>query len=229
MSPGLQVKLLRVIQQMTFEPLGGMGSIKVDVRVVAATNQDLKQGMKDGRFREDLYYRLNVIPIHLPSLQERREDIPLLVDHFLHIYSQKYDKPLTQLTREVLDRLIGYSWPGNVRELENCIERAVVMSPKGMFSMDLLPDEILESKRSLSSHSPRTPEDREHFRQTLQNLCDSTGTSELGELLDYLTKEIEKTVLSKAIASGRSQRDLAKILDMSRMTLRKRLAEHNID
>jgi transcriptional regulator with GAF, ATPase, and Fis domain len=129
MSPRLQVKLLRVLQEREFEPVGDIRTIRVDVRIVAASNRDLKVGIKEGWFREDLYYRLNVIPIHLPPLRERREDIPALVDHFLNVCNARNRTNVSRLTREVLDLLVSYDWPGNVRELENCIERVVVMSP----------------------------------------------------------------------------------------------------
>ena len=108
--------------------LGGMETIKVDVRIIAATNVDLKREMEDGRFREDLFYRLHVISIHLPALRERRDDIPLLVQHFLEKYGEENGRPNIELAPEALDLLMEYDWPGNVRELENVIERAVVLS-----------------------------------------------------------------------------------------------------
>ena len=108
--------------------LGGMETIKVDVRIIAATNCDLQQMVEDGRFREDLYYRLHVINIYLPPLRERKDDIPLLAQHFLEKYSEENDKPGMELTADALDLMMDYDWPGNVRELENVIERAVVLS-----------------------------------------------------------------------------------------------------
>ena len=143
MSLRLQVKLLRVLQEREFEPVGGERTIQVDVRVVAATNKDLVKETREGRFREDLYYRLNVIPIHLPPLRERREDVPLLVNHFLEKYNRENEKNLSRISPEALDRLLGYPWPGNVRELENCIERAVVMSPADALTAGLLPEDIV--------------------------------------------------------------------------------------
>lgn len=128
MSPAIQVKLLRVIQEREFRPLGSTNTVKVDVRILGATNQDLAEAVKEGTFREDLYFRLNVISIILPPLRERKEDIPLLANHFLKKYSQREGKTIREFTPEVMHRLIAYPWPGNVRELENKVEQAVVMA-----------------------------------------------------------------------------------------------------
>ena len=132
MSPALQTKLLRVLQEKEFEPLGSARTIKVDIRVIAATNKDLTKEVKEGRFREDLYYRLNVVPITMPPLRERKEDIPPLADHFLAVYREKNRKPLKGISGKALDLLVRYDWPGNIRELENCIERAVIMAREEM-------------------------------------------------------------------------------------------------
>jgi DNA-binding NtrC family response regulator len=126
-TPALQVKLLRVLQSMEFEPLGGSETIRVDARVVLATNQNLEQLVREGKFREDLYYRIHVVTIHLPPLRERISDIPLLADHFLHKYVQETGRNIKGFTREAMDLLQSYSWPGNIRELENAVERAVVL------------------------------------------------------------------------------------------------------
>jgi len=127
-SQAVQAKLLRVLQDREFEPLGAERTQRVDVRVIAATNRDLRQMVADGRFQEDLYYRLNVIPITLPPLRDRREDVPLLVDHFVRRFSASMGKPQLEVDPAVLDELTRYDWPGNVRELENTIERAVVLA-----------------------------------------------------------------------------------------------------
>ena len=129
MSQALQAKLLRVLQEREFEPLGSERTQKVDVRVIAATNRDLRQMASEGRFQEDLYYRLNVIPITLPPLRERREDIPVLIEHFVHKHAQRAGKRIERIEDGVMPRLQAYDWPGNVRELENTIERGVVLSP----------------------------------------------------------------------------------------------------
>src|SRR3984957_13485390 len=123
-----QAKILRVLQDRRFMHLGGVQEVQVDVRIIAATNVDLRQAVRDGRFREDLFYRLNVITIELPPLRQRREDIPLLVDFFLKKYAEENDRPARRITPEALRPLMSYAWPGNVRELENVIERAVVLS-----------------------------------------------------------------------------------------------------
>ena len=138
-----QAKLLRVIQEREFMRLGGTENIKVDVRIVAASNVDLLGLVRDGRFREDLYHRLNVIALKLPPLRERREDIPSLVDHFLRQFSKENNRPLGRFTREAVKLLMDYHWPGNVRELENVVERAVVLSAHEEIDVDLLPEPIL--------------------------------------------------------------------------------------
>ena len=140
-----QAKLLRVIQEREFMRLGGVDTIKVDVRIIAATNVDLRKMMDDGRFREDLFYRLNVIGAMLPSLRERKEDIPLLVQHFLAEYGEENKKPRLFVTPAAMDRLAAYDWPGNVRELENTIERAVVLCSGTEIGPDLIPDNVVAS------------------------------------------------------------------------------------
>jgi len=142
MSLDTQSKILRVLQDRKFMHLGGVHELQVDVRIIAATNVDLRQLVRDGKFREDLFYRLNVITIDLPPLRQRKEDIPLLVEHFLHKYSQENERQYRRITPEALRPLVSYSWPGNVRELENVIERAVVLSSGTEIGVDLLPDQI---------------------------------------------------------------------------------------
>jgi DNA-binding NtrC family response regulator len=141
-----QAKLLRVIQEREFMRLGGIENIKVDVRIIAATNVDLQKMMNEGRFREDLYYRLHVITVQLPPLRERKDDIPLLVQRFLDKYGEENNKPGLELAAEALDLLIDYDWPGNVRELENVIERATVLSSGPRIGADLVPDHVRSSR-----------------------------------------------------------------------------------
>ena len=143
MGLDMQSKILRVLQDRKFMHLGGVQEIQADVRIIAATNVDLRQMVREGRFREDLFYRLNVIAIELPALRQRREDIPLLVEHFLKKYSDENERPKRRITTEALRPLVSYSWPGNVRELENVIERAVVLSSDIDVGIDLLPDHIV--------------------------------------------------------------------------------------
>jgi len=137
-----QAKLLRVIQEREFMRLGSVDTIKVDVRIIAATNVELSKLMSDGRFREDLYYRLNVITITLPPLRRRREDIPLLVAHFLDKYSEENKRKVREVTPDAMRILMDHAWPGNVRELENTIERAVVLCTGDRIGPDLLPDSL---------------------------------------------------------------------------------------
>jgi two-component system response regulator HydG len=147
LSAAVQIKLLRVLQEGEYEPLGGKVQ-QADFRLIAATNRQLEAEVRAGRFREDLYYRLNVIAITCPTLAERREDIPLLVDHFVEIYCRKNGRPRMTVTREALDRLLAYAWPGNVRELENAIERAVVLGRDNRIGPDNLPPSIAEAEPS---------------------------------------------------------------------------------
>jgi DNA-binding NtrC family response regulator len=142
MSMETQAKILRVLQDRKFMHLGGVQEIQVDVRIIAATNVDLQQLVKEGRFRDDLYYRLNVITVELPPLRQRREDIPLLVEHFVQRYCRENEKAPRTVSAEALRPLMDYDWPGNVRELENVIERAVVLSSGSTIGVDLLPDGI---------------------------------------------------------------------------------------
>jgi DNA-binding NtrC family response regulator len=138
-----QAKILRVLQDKKFMHLGGVQEVQVDVRIIAATNVDLRQMVRDGRFREDLFYRLNVISIDLPPLRSRKEDIPLLVSHFLEKFANENERPVAQTSHEALRCLMDYSWPGNVRELENVMERAVVLSSGTNIGVDLIPDNIV--------------------------------------------------------------------------------------
>jgi DNA-binding NtrC family response regulator len=158
MGMDTQAKVLRVLQDKRFMHLGGVSEIQVDVRIIAATNVDLQQAVREGRFREDLYYRLNVIQLELPPLRNRREDIPLLVAHFLKFYAEENGMPARNLAAETLRMLMDYEWPGNVRELENVIERGVVLSTTSEIGPDLLPASISGNPYSagLIEHKPDT-------------------------------------------------------------------------
>jgi DNA-binding NtrC family response regulator len=156
MGMDTQAKILRVLQDRRFMHLGGVQEIQVDVRIIAATNVDLRQAVREGKFREDLFYRLNVIAIELPPLRSRREDIPALAQHFLKYYSEENNLSPRSLTPEAMRALVDYDWPGNVRELENVIERGVVLSSGGSIGADLLPGHLTGSSysSSLLEHSP---------------------------------------------------------------------------
>lgn len=151
-SQAIQVKLLRVIQEQSFERLGGTKPIKVDVRIIAATNRDLERMVKEGKFREDLYWRLNVVPIFIPPLRERREDIPLLIQHFLNKFGKEYGRSLS-VTKDALRTLMNYHWPGNVRELENTIERIVVLSEKAVIEEADVPVYIKEAAEQRADYA----------------------------------------------------------------------------
>jgi Nif-specific regulatory protein len=144
-TPAVQVRLLRVLQERQFERVGGTTTINVNVRVIAATSKDIEKAIREGRFREDLYYRLNVFPIHLPPLRERRSDILLLADHFLQKYSRIYNKQMKRISTTAINMMMSYHWPGNVRELENCIERAVISSTDGVIHGYTLPPSLQTS------------------------------------------------------------------------------------
>jgi DNA-binding NtrC family response regulator len=157
MSPSLQVKLLRVLQERTFEPVGSSKSISVDVRVVAATNQDLPVAIREKRFREDLYYRLNVIPIEVPPLRDRREDVPLLVQHFLSTMNAEKGRAVSGFSDACMERLLAYEWPGNVRELENLIERLVILRGDGEIGAEDLPPPFGSVRTPVRTDAPKLP------------------------------------------------------------------------
>jgi len=158
MSPALQVKILRVLQEHEFERVGGMKTIKVDIRVIAATNKDLDKNVAEGKFREDLFYRLNVIPIQLPPLRDRPADTPLLVNHFLQMYNTKNGHNITGVSPEAMELLSSYEWPGNVRELENMIERIVILKGDGLIEPGDLSEKILAADSGTLHPRVRIPE-----------------------------------------------------------------------
>jgi transcriptional regulator with PAS, ATPase and Fis domain len=147
-SPAMQVKLLRVLQERTYEPLGATGSVTADVRVIAATNKDLQLLVKQGEFREDLYYRIRVLAVNLPPLRERQCDIPLLCEHFISRFNRRYKKNIQAIADEVLERLAAYSFPGNVRELENIIEHAFIFCKTDTVTLEHLPAELRQESES---------------------------------------------------------------------------------
>ncbi len=207
MSPALQVKLLRVLQEKQFERVGGVKTIQVDIRVVAATNIELEQAVAQGRFREDLFYRLNVIPIHLPPLRERRDDIPLLVKHFLEKFSAGNPAYANSISDEALKILESYDWPGNVRELENIVERLVILSEKDEISVEDLPSRIIRKTGGAVPLSAPPP----HHSAVLP---------EEGISLSAAVEQFEKTLIIQALdrTNGVKNR-AAKLLQMNRTTL----------
>ena len=153
LSPTTQIKLLRVIQEKEFERVGGTATIKTNVRVITATNRPLEQLIRETKFREDLYYRLNVFPIHVPPLRERKTDIPLLADFFIERYSRLNHKAVRRISTPAIDMLMSYHWPGNVRELENCVERAVLLSADSVIHGHHLPPTLQTAEASGTTHS----------------------------------------------------------------------------
>jgi DNA-binding NtrC family response regulator len=203
MSPALQAKLLRVLQEREFEPVGSERTQKVDVRVIAATNRDLGQMVSDGRFQEDLYYRLNVIPIHIPPLRERRGDIPVLVEHFLAKHAQRAGKRIDGVAPGVLEALQAADWPGNVRELENAIERAVVLSSTPVINPEAV--RILGLTPASSGALPSL-----NLRQNL----------------DWTERETVRRALD---SSGGVKKDAAEIMGISQRALSYYLAKHRVE
>jgi DNA-binding NtrC family response regulator len=193
LSPSVQVKLLRVLQEGEYEPVGG-DTVRADVRIVAATNKDLRAEVAATRFREDLFYRLNVIAVTAPPLRARREDIPLLVDHFLGVYCAKNNRPRLEAPREVLAVLSDYSWPGNVRELENVIERAVVLCRVDKLTIEDLPDVVREgegAEPSTITFSVGTPLDEVERRLIRETLRHARGDKSVAaQLLGISTRTI---------------------------------------
>ena len=208
-APETQAKLLRLIQEREFMRLGGMETIKVDVRIVAATNCDLKEMVDDGRFREDLFYRLNVINVFLPPLRERKEDIPPLVQHFLEKYGAENGKTGIEIKAEALDLLMEYGWPGNVRELENTIERAVVLSSGASIGADLIPDYIRSAPTFRIPNFVVPPE----------------GLS----LKEVITSVERRLIESTLEAAGGVQKRAAELLKIKPTTLNEMIKRHEID
>jgi two-component system, NtrC family, response regulator AtoC len=169
-SPQIQVKLLRVLQNMTFEPVGSSSSVQVDVRIIAATNKKLEDELLKGTFREDLFYRLNVVPISMPPLRERKEDIPLLIEHFLNEYNP--EKKVT-FTSQALLKLISYKWEGNIRQLKNIVTRVVTLSRNNQITVEDLPKEIYDSNKTTETEDPIKLEtvEKEHIKNVLK-LCE---------------------------------------------------------
>jgi len=207
MSMETQAKILRVLQDRKFMHLGGVTELQVDVRIIAATNIDLKQLVKEGRFREDLFYRLNVITVDLPPLRSRTEDIPLLVHHFLERFAKENGKPPISISAEALRPLLDYGWPGNVRELENVIERAVVLSSGSNVTLDLLPDSIMG-------------------RAPIASILESRPDASLFEIIEECERRIISDMLEKC---GWNQTEAAERFRVPLSTLNQKIKRLNIE
>ena len=205
MAPATQAKILRVLQEREFEPVGSSQTIKVDTRIIAATNKNLEEEIKAGRFREDLYYRINVVTLVVPPMRERREDIPLLADFFLKQYAEKNNRPIKGFTPRAVDLLMRYDWPGNVRELENVVERAVIMARGDMITPLEFPD-------------------------VLQDLDEEAKASPLALATGRSLKEVEKVMILRTLEeTGGNRTHAARILEISRRTLQLKLKEYGIN
>jgi len=227
-SHKLQVKLLRVLQEHEFERVGDTKTIRVDCRIVAATNRDLLDEIDEGRFREDLYYRLNVIPIDLPPLRERTDDIPALVAHFAAAYAQENGRSVPRIEPSVIEKLQSYGWPGNVRELQNYVERAIVLCTKDRITVDLLPPHV---RGETVQRVGRTR------NRDLDGLCEefvSRGLSEAGpnsdNLHDRVVSLVEKELISQVLRSCQGvQTKAATRLGINRNTLHKKIDDYQLD
>ncbi len=199
-SPSLQVKLLRVLQDSCFERVGGTETVHVDVRVVLATNVDLAREVAEGRFREDLYYRINVVPIHVPPLRDRVGDIPMLIEHFLRKHAERHDRPAVGVSAAARDVLLAYPWPGNVRELENAIERGIVLAQGGDIQIEHLPAGIVDEVEQ-------------------RRIAGDLARGEILPLKEAL-KEPERRIIQRALEYAGGNRNVAaKLLGINRSTL----------
>ncbi len=202
LAPSLQVKLLRVLQEKEFERVGGVKTIKVDVRIVTATNRDLEKAVKEGNFREDLYYRLNVIPLHLPPLRKMKEDVPLLIEHFIHDLAKRKKRDMPILTDETMNCLCQYRWPGNVRELENLMERLIILKEGDDVHPEDLPERLRE-KRS------------DHDMSSKGQRLSSAGV-DLNSMID----DIENNMIVQALEISKGVKSkAANLLGLNRTTL----------
>ena len=227
-TPKLQVKLLRVLQEREFERVGDTQTIRVDTRVIAASNRDLLEEVAAERFRDDLYYRLNVVPIPLPPLRRRREDVAELAGHFLTLYNEENDRYVVHIQKEALQALQDYSWPGNVRELQNYIERAVVMADGDELTTALLPPELLSGK------TPKGPRPRAADIESLTCELVQQGLSTAGPQEDALhtkiVNRVERELIAQVLASCDGvQTKAAARLGINRNTLHKKLKEYGLE
>jgi DNA-binding NtrC family response regulator len=233
-SMHLQVKLLRVLQQKQFERVGDTETVSVDTRVIAASNRDLAEEIKHERFREDLYWRLNVVPIEIPPLRKRREDIPALVGHFLQVYSALNERYVVHIEREAMQALQDYHWPGNVRELQNYIERSVVMAETDELTCDLLPATVTgRGERSETSTTPSAEAKKWDFQSLATEVvvegirqCSADATN----LHSVIVDRVEKELIAQVLAScNYVQTKAATRLGINRNTLHKKMKDYSLD
>ncbi|GBD96508.1 MAG TPA: sigma-54-dependent Fis family transcriptional regulator [Nitrospirae bacterium] len=212
LAPSLQVKLLRVLQEREFERVGGIKTIKVDVRIIAATNKDLEKAVKEGTFREDLFYRLNVIPLHLPPLRKMKEDVPLLIEHFNAEISRRKKKEPPKMSEETMNCLLNYRWPGNVRELENLIERIIILKEGDIVTPDDLPDRLREKRPAQKI-------------QAGEHVLTTEGVD-----LNIMLDEIENNMILQALEISRGVKSkAANLLGLNRTTLIEKMKKKAIE
>ncbi len=224
----LQVKLLRVLQEREFERVGDTQTLRVDTRVIAASNRDLMAEVEAERFREDLYWRLNVVPIDIPPLRDRREDIPELVAHFLNLYSEANDRFVVHIDPLAMKAMQEYHWPGNVRELQNYVERAVVMADSDELAVDLLPEVVRGGKEQRASHLRGADMESLTFEMVQQGLANA-GPGE-DSLHNKIVNRLERELIAQVmLACNNVQTKAAAKLGINRNTLHKKLKEHNIE
>lgn len=228
LEPQLQVKLLRVLQEREFERVGDTQTMKVDARVIAATNVDLQEEVARSSFREDLFYRLNVVSIYLPPLRNRREDIPRLIDYFLDKYNGMNDRRLRRISRDMLNVLLRYPWPGNVRELENAIERAVVLSNDEDFTEELLPLSV-----RMFAAQRRTNQASESIESLTRRLADQVIVDfemREGEIYQLVIDQIEHALIDRALSKCNGVKTkVADFLGINRNTLNKKVKDLGIE
>src|SRR3954464_10279870 len=228
MEPQLQVKLLRVLQERELERVGDTQTLKVDVRVIAATNVDLQEEVARDNFREDLFYRLNVVSIYLPPLRNRREDIPRLIDFFLDKYNSINGRSLRRISREMLNILLRYPWPGNVRELENAIERAVVLSRDEDFTEDLLPLSV--QMYAAQRRSSQASESIDTLTKRLADQAIADYELREGEIYQLVIDQIERALIERALTKcGNVKTKAADYLGINRNTLNKKVKDLGIE
>ncbi|MEP0843797.1 MAG: sigma 54-interacting transcriptional regulator [Phycisphaerae bacterium] len=228
LDTALQVKLLRVLQEREYERVGDYRTISADVRIIAAANVDLEEEVRNRRFREDLYYRLNVVAIRLPALRERREDIPQLIDHFLDKYNADNGRCLRKISRDLLNLLLRYPWPGNVRELENAIERAVVLSRDENFTEDLLPLAIRAFAEQ--NRPPARSDSIDDLMQRLVRQAIDEAGGEAGAVWDRVTAKMERALIDEALQRCDGVKlKAADFLGINRNTLNKKYHELGLD
>jgi DNA-binding NtrC family response regulator len=237
MSPALQAKLLRVLQDGEFSRLGGTHDVRVDVRIVAATNCDLERAVADGQFREDLFFRLNVVSIVLPPLRERREEIPMLTDHFLKKYSVQYNKPHASLSDETMGLLLDHDWPGNVRELENLIKRIVVLGDDSSVRRDLSRSVAMAADRVAAqsavvgvTEGAWPHEERAAAPPPSPAAADDDAGYSLKDISRTAARKAERELIFKMLQQTRwNRKETAEILGISYKALLYKIKENGLD